>query len=157
MMLYDVLTQKRNGIRRVLRFVIATCWVLIGSGFAAPSPLLLGAQNLEWQHIGPTGDADVFDMAVAPDQSQRLYVTTRNGVYRSIDGGANWEQVLSGFIREVEVDPLNGDMVYAGPSFYKSIDGGSNWTTHTEGMTCTNLATLDVAKSPPSLLFTGSF
>ncbi|MCP4541608.1 MAG: hypothetical protein GY832_31130 [Chloroflexi bacterium] len=123
----------------------------------APSTSWADTQDIEWQLIGPTGDAQVLDMEVDPNQSQRLYVATRNGIYRSTDGGTNWDQVLSGFFREVAVDPLNGDIVYAGPGVYKSTNGGDDWTLYNEGMTCTNVATMDVAKSNPNLLFTGSF
>jgi hypothetical protein len=40
---------------------------------------------------------------------------------------------------------------------YKSTDGGDRWTLYDEGMTCTNVATMAVARSDPNLLFTGSF
>jgi photosystem II stability/assembly factor-like uncharacterized protein len=140
-----------------LGVVLAIGCVLAGIGLAGPSTSSVSAQDPGWHLIGPTGETAVLDMAVDPNQSQRLYVATRNGVYRTTDGGASWEQVLSGFVCEVEVDPQDGDVVYAGPGVYKSTDGGDRWTLYDEGMTCTNVATMAVARSDPSLLFTGSF
>jgi hypothetical protein len=38
----------------------------------------------------------VSDIVVSPRGSQRLYATTRTGVFRSIDGGVNWTQIING-------------------------------------------------------------
>ncbi len=49
----------------------------------------------------------VNDLAISPSSNQRLYATTRVGVFRSVDGGNNWTRVLN---------PLNidGDVVTGG-------------------------------------------
>jgi len=123
----------------------------------------LQASVLLWQLIGPTGGESVLDIDVDPYDSQRLYAATQSGIYRSTDGGAEWELVLSGFFRELVIDPQNSSNIYTGqrgPSgygVYKSTDGGDTWHHYNEGMTCDNLATLSIAASSPNILFIGSY
>lgn len=49
----------------------------------------------------------VNDLVMSPSSNQRLYAATRNGVYRTLDGGTTWTRVLN---------PLNvdGDVVTGG-------------------------------------------
>jgi photosystem II stability/assembly factor-like uncharacterized protein len=72
-------------------------------------------------------------IAVAPgDHGRRLYAILEQGMYRSDDGGANWERSTkdprilgSEYFSRVFVDPLNPDVLYvAQTSFYRSTDGG---------------------------------
>lgn len=37
----------------------------------------------------------VNDLAISPSSNQRLYAATREGVFRSLDGGSNWTKVLT--------------------------------------------------------------
>lgn len=121
------------------------------------------SSGLRWQLIGPIGGESVLDIDVDPDNSLRLYATTQNGIYRSIDGGLSWSLILSGFFRELVINPQNSDVIYTGPhgpsgyGVYKSINGGDSWTYHNEEMTCDNLATMSIAASHPNILYTGSF
>jgi hypothetical protein len=118
-------------------------------------------ENIEWQLIGPTGDKEVLAMAIDPNQSQDLFVATRNGVYRSMNGGTSWEKVLTGFFREIAIS--QDATIYTGPhgpsayGIYKSVDNGDNWNFYKEGMTCTNLATIATVANDADELFIGSF
>ena len=71
--------------------------------------------------------------------SQRVYVVTNQGLYRSDDGGSNWRQMDStdtrirngqgGYNCGVFVDPENPDIVYTfNTAAYKSTDGGTTFT-----------------------------
>lgn len=149
-----------------------TAVVLVGQSAIASSqssmgcqslPSSMGSQSVRWQLIGPPG-GEVLDIDVDPNDSRRLYAATRSGVYRSTDGGSSWSLVLDGLSSDLVIDPQNSDVIYTGPrdssyryGVHKSTDGGDSWTHYDEGMTCTNLATLAIAASNPSILFTGSF
>jgi photosystem II stability/assembly factor-like uncharacterized protein len=106
-----------------------------------------------WSHLcgsfcGPVGQdgfygggARVGGLAVSPSSSQvvlaAVALLSKDGIYRSADGGKTWKQVLSGNPgTAVLFDPTNGNTAYAalGSSFsggtkgvYKSADGGQTW------------------------------
>jgi photosystem II stability/assembly factor-like uncharacterized protein len=71
-----------------------------------------------------------------------LFAGTLEGVFRSADSGATWEQISpkdSLEIHEIEslaVDPANPDIVYAGTWHlpWKTTDGGKNWHNIKKGM-----------------------
>ncbi|MBN2031383.1 T9SS type A sorting domain-containing protein [bacterium] len=55
------------------------------------------------------------------------------GIFRTKDGGENWENVLSDdMFTMVTISPSNPDVVYAGSQFavYRSDDGGDNWVKY---------------------------
>jgi photosystem II stability/assembly factor-like uncharacterized protein len=52
------------------------------------------------------------------------------GIFRTADGGDNWQKVLSGEVMTVvTISPSNPSVVYAGSgsAFYRSDDGGNSW------------------------------
>ena len=72
----------------------------------------------------------VYSLVIDPTTSNRLYVSTTSGVYKSIDGRASWTchclkhygQVYGGIL---SIDPTTPTILYAGNN--KSIDGGATW------------------------------
>ncbi|MGE4073832.1 MAG: hypothetical protein AB7E72_21890 [Lysobacterales bacterium] len=60
------------------------------------------------------------------------------GLYRSVDGGANWSRVLSGTLYDIVLDQGNPAVVYAGfggsDGIWKSTDGGASFTKLTNGI-----------------------
>ena len=53
---------------------------------------------LSWQQLASTNTADfhyVNKIVVSPNNGQRVYAATRTGVWRSLDGGSTWSQVLN--------------------------------------------------------------
>ncbi|MBN1147154.1 MAG: hypothetical protein JXA78_07855 [Anaerolineales bacterium] len=80
-------------------------------------------------------DANVIDLAVAPNDPNTVYAATGNhGLLKSQDGGANW---LDGGLPDnlpalsVAVHPADPSQIFAGLSFgglYRSADGGATWT-----------------------------
>ncbi len=112
-----------------------------------------------WRHVG-LGDSDrIGRVVVDPRDSGRVYVAVlgklytpggERGVYRTVDGGDTWEQVLvgdaDGFTGAIDLvlDPENPDVLYAatwersrrpwnfveagsGSGIWKSSDGGDTW------------------------------
>jgi hypothetical protein len=119
---------------------------------------------LGWVPIGPAEGDALLDIDVAPNDSDRLYASTRTGIYRSLDRGSTWELTVGGFFRQLVIDPQQPNILYSGPhddsyryGIYKSTDGGDTWTHYDEGMTCDNPAGLSISATDPNILFTGSF
>lgn len=118
-----------------------------------------------WKHIGLRDVQQVGRLIIHPSNPDIVFVAglghpygsnEERGVFRTKDGGKNWEKVLyldqyTGAI-QVEFDPNNPNVVYAdmwehqegpwenakfsGPNsgLYKSIDGGDTWEKLTKGL-----------------------
>ncbi len=85
-------------------------------------------------------------MAINPQNPSIIYVggasysEKRGTVYRSLDSGANWTEVLSGTLESIfclVIDPRRPDHIYAGSFYgvYFSPDGSENWEFMRSGMT----------------------
>lgn len=118
-----------------------------------------------WTHMGLDDVQQVGRVIVHPANPDVVFVAglghpygpnEERGVFRSLDGGRNWEKVLyvdhnTGAV-QVEFDPVNPRILYAdlwehreGPwenarfsgsdsGLYKSTDGGSTWRRLTQGL-----------------------
>ena len=118
-----------------------------------------------WTHIGLKDGQQIGGLAIDPKNENRVFAAVlghpygpnpERGVYRTTDGGKNWEQVLykdenTGAI-QVTIDPVNSDIIYAdmwagrqgpwengawdGPEsgLFKSTDGGKTWKKLTNGL-----------------------
>jgi photosystem II stability/assembly factor-like uncharacterized protein len=81
-------------------------------------------------------DNEVVAMAVDPQIPNTLYAAiapfdSRNGgLWKSIDGGANWRNVFPANVYAVAVNPQNPATIYIGVDggLARSMDGGENWT-----------------------------
>ena len=121
-----------------------------------------------WLHIGLREGQQIGGMALDPVNENRLFVAVlghpygpnkERGVYRTLDGGKTWKQVLykdenTGAI-QVTIDPKNPNIVYAdlwagrqgpwengawnGPEsgLFKSTDGGETWVKLEKGLPTT--------------------
>jgi photosystem II stability/assembly factor-like uncharacterized protein len=119
-----------------------------------------------WTHLGLRDGQQIASLAVDPKNADRFFVAVlghpygpnaQRGVYRSLDGGATFTQVLyknenvGAF--DVVLDPNDGNVVYAtlwaarqapweigasfempGSGIFKSSDGGTTWTQLTSGL-----------------------
>jgi photosystem II stability/assembly factor-like uncharacterized protein len=119
-----------------------------------------------WQHLGLRDGQQIGAILVDPHDSNRVFVAvvghpygpnSERGVFRSLDGGLNWEKVLykdedTGAI-DLAFDPSNAQIIYAdlwasrrppwttgnsykapGSGLYKSLDGGTTWRQLTKGL-----------------------
>jgi len=111
-----------------------------------------------WTHIGLDDSQHIPRLLVDPKNPDRVFVAAlghaqgtnkERGVYRTIDGGKSWKQVLfkdekTGAV-DLSLDPADANIVYAamyesmltpwgsssggpGSGLYKSTDGGDHWT-----------------------------
>lgn len=131
-----------------------------------------------WQHIGLPRAGLIGKIEVHPQNADLLYVAVlgqifgpnkERGVYRSKDGGKNWEQVLmvsdtTGAI-DLAMNPHNPREIYAAMwraerkpytmidggkdgGIWKTMDGGDTWTKLTEGLPTGLIGRIGLAVSP---------
>jgi uncharacterized protein (TIGR03437 family) len=103
---------------------------------AAPPPMPVSALVPRLPESGATA-------RMQPGQRARVYAFG-NFVYRSDDGGANWENltayhsasIVGPGLRDLAIAPNNGDeLVVAGEAgVFRSADGGLSWSSLNEGL-----------------------
>lgn len=131
-----------------------------------------------WENMGLKKSEHIGKILVDPRDSNVVFVAAEGplwsaggerGLYRSTDGGANWEQVLgiseNTGVTDVEFEPGNPDVLYAaayqrrrsvaafmagGPEsgIYKSVDGGSTWRKLKVGLPGGHMGKIGLAVSP---------
>ncbi|WP_116124918.1 VPS10 domain-containing protein [Lewinella sp. IMCC34183] len=117
-----------------------------------------------WKHLGLTETQHISRIIIHPEDPDIVYVAAQGqlygpneerGVYRSTDGGHNWEKLL--YVNdltgaaELSMDLSNPDVLYAamwehqrlpwqvvsggaGSGLYKSTNGGDSWTELKDGL-----------------------
>jgi photosystem II stability/assembly factor-like uncharacterized protein len=131
-----------------------------------------------WTNVGLKQSEHIGMIRFDPNQSGVVYVAAQGplwsgdgdrGLYKSIDGGANWEKILGGGkytgVNEVHLDPRDSNVLYAvthqrlrnvaalmdgGPEsgIHKSTDGGETWQELTNGLPEENMGKIGFAISP---------
>lgn len=146
---------------RVLRHRVTTFCsvVLLGAAsllLATVDEMARGAPIGNWSTGGPFGGV-VEDVAFDPTDEAVVHAATRNGVFRSTDGGISWQRRSAGltdlFAVTLAVHPTHPNVIWVGTSggLFKSVDDGLHWgiSAHIESNT------LDIAESRPSQIFSG--
>lgn len=117
-----------------------------------------------WTHLGLSDQRIISEIKINPNNTQIIYAATmglpmvRNsdrGLYKSVDGGANWSQVLyvndSTGVIALQMDYNNPNTLYAATwnrirnnhegiiwgvdaHIYKTTDGGVNWNILSNGL-----------------------
>jgi photosystem II stability/assembly factor-like uncharacterized protein len=119
-----------------------------------------------WTHLGLRDGLQIPALAIDPRNPDKVFAAVlghpygpseERGLFRSTDGGQNWQKVISKDentgASDVEIDPTNPDVVYAGMwearegpwedgnevngtagGLFKSTDGGNTWRQLTNGL-----------------------
>lgn len=117
-----------------------------------------------WIHLGLDRTRHISDVVIDPRNPDMVFVAAQGavhgnnserGVYRSVDGGRNWQRVLyindSTGISSLSMDMNNPRILYAaswqhrrhpwmvssggpGSALWKSVDGGEHWERLHEGL-----------------------
>lgn len=135
--------------------------------------------GLTWTHLGLRDGAQIPALQVDPRDPNRLFAAvlgrpygpnSERGIFRSTDGGANWQRVLykdeNTGGSDIEIDSSNPNTLYAslwearegpwednnildgsGGGLFKSTDGGTTWRQLTKGLP-KDFVEIDVAISP---------
>ncbi|MFM7105355.1 MAG: WD40/YVTN/BNR-like repeat-containing protein, partial [Flavobacteriales bacterium] len=138
-----------------------------------------------WTHIGLAETRVISKIIVHPQNSDILWVSAmgniftqdnQRGIYKTIDGGQTWQQVLwvdvNAGVSEMLIHPNQPDILYA-TSFnrfrnedfsvvygddahvWRSVDGGETWQILTEGLPQGNFSRMGIAisESNPEVLY----
>lgn len=133
-----------------------------------------------WKHMGLKDSGHISMIRFHPGDSTIVYVAAQGplwssggerGLYRSSDGGENWERILeidaNTGINEFVIDPSNPDVIVAssyqrrrhvwtlinggpGGGIHKTTDGGATWRKLEDGLPDGDLGRIGLAAAPSS-------
>lgn len=140
-----------------------------------------------WEHLGLENSGSIGRLVIHPSDPQVCFVAAmgrlfsdnpERGVFRTLDGGQNWQKVLyvndSVGAIDIVMHPDHPDTLYAalwervrrpdrrnyggpGCGIYRSYDGGDSWTELTGGLPSSSPANgrigIDISKSDPNILY----
>ncbi|MCD6161834.1 MAG: hypothetical protein J7K40_05410, partial [candidate division Zixibacteria bacterium] len=124
---------------------------------------LIYADENQWSSNGPYA-ARVMTIAIHPFDNNTIYIgTIENGIYKTIDGGADWIWLETGALepnmRVLRIHPLAPDTIYAATNkgIYKSTDAGVSWTQMRPPYSINNeYRTLEIHPENPNIIFAGT-
>lgn len=143
--------------------------------------------GLTWENKGLSNVGSIGKVKLDPNNDERIYVAAmgplfrkdnNRGVYRTTNGGNDWEQVLfvsdSTGVIDMAIHPTNGDIVYATSwerirrpnarqyggetsGIYRTTNGGNSWNELTNGLPTLpaqkGRISIDISKSNPNVLY----
>ena len=115
----------------------------------------------EWEALPAMHGKSVRAMAISASDDKVVVAGALDGVYRSTDGGNNWQKISpsDGIVKNIEsiaVDPKDPNTVYAGTWHlaWKTSDGGANWAHINKGMIDdSDVFSIIVSSANPSEVF----
>ncbi|MGB9284629.1 MAG: transcriptional regulator [Candidatus Sulfotelmatobacter sp.] len=115
----------------------------------------------DWEVLPAMRGKSVRAMAISASDHKVIVAGAIDGVYRSTDGGNNWQRISpnDGIVKNVEsiaVDPKDPNVVYAGTWHlaWKTSDGGANWQHINKGMIDdSDVFSIIVSSANPSEVF----
>jgi photosystem II stability/assembly factor-like uncharacterized protein len=119
-----------------------------------------------WEYLGPTQPISrIVDLAYDAVNPGQVYIGTQGtGLWKSINGGTNWEQVTTfpgAFsVASIATHPYVANRVFvqsvdefgSNPKLHVSHDAGETW----EELPCDACGVLAFAKTQPATLYTGT-
>jgi photosystem II stability/assembly factor-like uncharacterized protein len=89
-----------------------------------------------WEATGALSGVEYagYDLVQHPVDEEILFAATSDGIYKTVNSGATWTQVLTGKIFDLEFKPGTPSRMYASgvSSFFYSTDGGDSWVEVTD-------------------------
>ncbi len=131
-----------------------------------------------WKHVGLKNSEHIAKIVVHPDNSDVVYVAAQGplwssggdrGLYKTTDGGKNWERILhiddDTGVTDFTMDPRNPDVIVAasyqrrrhvwtlvnggpGSGLHRSTDGGKTWSKITAGLPNAEIGRIGLAMAP---------
>jgi len=139
---------------RIHRLTLALIWLL----WMQVTPSVASAGVNQWTTGGPPGEA-ILSLAIDPATPSTVYAGAELGrLFQSIDSGASWQQLQTGFLTGVNalaIDPTAPSVIYAGTDsgLFTSPDGGASW--HPTTVTDAVIDSLLIDPAVPGGLYAG--
>ncbi|MDB4303318.1 PKD domain-containing protein [Desulfosarcina sp.] len=80
----------------------------------------------------PSQNYVVYDLLIDPNNNNILYAATDGGLYKTINGGSGWTQIVASVFNDLEFKPGNSSIIYAALKYTgwitKFTGSGSTWT-----------------------------
>ena len=107
-----------------------------------------------WQAVGWLEVGFGVSLVVDPGDPDTLYVGTGTGVFKSTDGGQNWQQVLPEGGMNLAIAPGAPDSVFAAgdSGIFKSTDDGETWRRTMDR----HANSVQVAPGSPRVVYAGT-
>ncbi len=138
-----------------------------------------------WKNMGLKATEHISKIIVHPDNSDVIFVAAQGplwskggerGLYKTTDGGKNWNRVLGNAewtgVTDIIMDAEHPQTLYAatwdrhrtvaaymgggpGSGLHRSTDGGETWEALSNGLPTSNLGKIGIAQSPqrPEVLY----
>ncbi len=122
-------------------------------------------KSLDWSYNNQRG---VWNVILNPKNRNTVYAATTEGVWKSINAGATWFQVLNyQMAMDMEINPVDTSVLYvsignltnnvpnANVGIYKSTNAGTSWTKLTGGLPAswTGKTTIELYKGNPDFVY----
>jgi hypothetical protein len=102
-----------------------------------------------WAVAGAGPSGTIRKILIHPSNSNIVFAAATNGIWRSVNAGANWVQVHTGSKEDIEFKPDNVNIMYAtGNDVFRSVDNGVTWTAVGAAQGITNTGRTLVSVSP---------
>ncbi len=138
-----------------------------------------------WKNMGLKNSEHIGKIIVHPDNSDIVYIAAigplwskggDRGVYKTVDGGKNWNLVLKidehTGVNDIVMDPRDPDVIYAsayqrrrhvftyigggpGSGMHKTTDGGNTWQEINKGLPKVDIGRIGLAIAPsnPEIIY----
>ncbi len=123
--------------------------------------------GLTWIQAGEKFSDSIVKIEIDPISTEIIYTVSIDGLFKSIDSGNSWTNVLGGITTDLVIDKNSPLILYAAVGkpdgdadngIYKSTDGGANWTKLGGGLPESeeiSRISLTISRSDPDVLYTG--
>lgn len=97
--------------------------------------------GINWTDISPNATTTVTDIAIHPGKPETIFMGATNGLWKSSNGGKNWELKLAKDIGSITISPAKPQYLYSWINYslptergiYASEDSGKTWIKRTTG------------------------
>jgi photosystem II stability/assembly factor-like uncharacterized protein len=132
----------------------------------AGSVIHASSQRIQWVDVSDgIREGALKSMAVDPDNPDTVFISSNVAVYKSLNGGRTWDEVLSfraagNTIHTISIPFSELLTIYAGTrdGLFRSSDGGAGWERIFKGVGPSENSVLSIASAPgdPRIIFAGT-